>query len=62
MIRWYDWPMAVFVASLIMDTVQVAMFHPTWWIQLLASILLWILWDLWNGYCVVRLITETEKK
>lgn len=63
MIRWYDWIIALVAADIFLTNIIVALTSDAWWISFLASLVAWMVWDLWNNlYCKIRLIQEQELK
>lgn len=58
MIRWYDWVLAILAADFMLAWIIQAITGEVWWLQLLGALLVFILWDLWNDYCKLRLRFE----
>lgn len=61
MIRWYDWLFAIMISNLIMVNVAIAITNPSLWVQFIASITAYVLYDLWlDVYCKIRLMMERK--
>ena len=60
--KWYDYFAAVFVAYCMIPPLSLAFLAPTIWLQLVGSVSVAFLYDLWmNVYCKIRLKMEDSK-
>jgi hypothetical protein len=63
LIRWYDYIVAVFIAYLMTAPLSLALLAPTIWLQIIGSVTLALLYDLWvNVYCKFRLNMEIKNE
>ena len=48
MIRWYDYIAAYLAAELLFANAKTALLAEVWYINLIASLGVYFIWDLWN--------------
>tara|TARA_B100001094_G_C17437298_1_gene441930 strand:- start:233 stop:409 length:177 start_codon:yes stop_codon:yes gene_type:complete len=54
MMKWYDFPLAVLCADMILMNVKLSLFAPGLVQQLVGALGVWAFWQAWNFYIVYR--------
>ena len=60
MIRWYDWLAAVIAADFLLAGILYSLTAPEWYMSLIGAFSAFVVWDIWNGYCLFRKNKESE--
>ena len=61
MIRWYDWVVAFVAAYLMLTFFIFALSVEIWYMSLIGSISVLVIWDIWKLYCEWRKEREAQK-
>ena len=61
MIRWYDYIVAVLISDFLLANAIHVFTAPEAWMRALSAVAVWMLWDFWGEYCLIRRKRELEK-